>query len=358
MMAGDDSIQRNVAQKESVRTASTWGFTLKFEMRQPGQSVDFLARHYSPGVWDNHPDNICSPLRTISKFHVSTLVGTVPSEVIAHSKAMSLLTNDSQTKLVGDWMRMIVRQTEPAFKSWCKGSKSTKLALLDVDKTWNDTWATGDGSTGCDYQAGNHSDTTWQDALFLREFTPENIEQFQKYLADPTSLWHTCPTLASSDAIPAATRYMANGEFVEPKPPASKAPDTHASATPDSDSPESAVAAPEAALPPGTGGPADVSTAPEEAQPPAAAAGPRSYANSASRFAVERNENKINKLKSLEQRTRKSADSVAPPATCKRGDKATGWYAGLGPCHAALPPGSGPYCKACKKVFHASAWFQ
>jgi hypothetical protein len=303
LMAGDDSIQRNISEKHSVKTAASWGFVLKFVMRKRGDPVDYLARQYSPAVWNGHPDNVCSPLRAISKFHVSTLNSIVPRNVIAFTKAASILTNDALTLLVGDWMRMIMRQTEQDYLAWCKGASKSKLALLDATRPWNDKWAREGNISETSYQSGNTLDIDWQMALFLKEFDYEKIEAFQLFLADPTSLWDQCPNLAEHDAKPAAIQYLADGVFVDPS--------DHDECKHDHESDEEPPP-----LTPITPKPPTTSKKPPgPKQPPP---------------------------------TPKPSDKTA----CRRGDNVTGWYKGLQPCtNTVTKPG---FCKACWAVYKSA----
>jgi len=215
LCAGDDSLQRNLDAAASAKAAASWGFVLKIVVALPGDQIDFLARQYSPAVWHGSPANICSPLRTISKFHVSTLTGVIPSAVIANMKAKSILANDSKTLIIGSWMRKIVDQTDIETEAWTKCATSTKLALLSDQRMWNDKWASMSISPSS-YQLHNDDITDWQHAIFLREFEPEDINEFVKYLDDPTTRWDQCPTIKSKAAIPAATPYFGNGELVNP----------------------------------------------------------------------------------------------------------------------------------------------
>jgi hypothetical protein len=309
LMAGDDSIQRNITPKESVRTAATWGFSLKFVIAKPGDRVDFLARHYSPVVWNGAPDNMCSALRTLSKFHVSSMPTSVPPEVIAYTKAMSILSNDAATYLIGDWMRMIVAQTRPAFdKHNAKASAGLK-DLLHNETQWNHRWATISGDLSeTSYQAENTLDQDWQVALLLTEFGPEELDDFAVFLTNPESLWHACPILLERDAIPASTPYMGNGEIVDPSP----APDIRPTAENVQE------------------GKHDIDTGKPSASEQRKARPP---------------------FKPPISRPRYPDDNFSKLAfICKRGDNTTGWYAGLGPCTDSVAQ-EGKYCAKCRKVF-------
>lgn len=318
LVAGDDSIQRNIAAAQSIRTALEWGFVLKFEFRKRGEPVDFLARQYSPAVWIHCPDNVCSPLRMISKFHVSTLTDSVPRDVIAYTKAMSILTNDHSTLLIGAWMRMIVKQTRQAYVNWCKNASETKLELVQEQRHWNDKWANGtDAPIKLCFEPGPHSyqdsmdaGVEWQIALFLKQFTPEGLHLFENFLSDPKALWHQCPILAEHDAKPADFPYIANGCLVDPSTPVP----------------------------------------------------------SKNNILIEEiNEKLINSVPQNSDGSTPQCSPSAPPTsaiaepklspavgkTCKRGNKVTGWYAGLEPCTNVVPEHHS-YCKECNVIYRAN----
>jgi len=290
LMAGDDSIQRNLDEKHSIKVAAEWGFVLKFNIAERGQRVDFLARNYSPSVWEGCPDNVCSPLRTISKFHVSTLTDTISKNVIAHSKAQSLLANDSLTYIFGDYFRKVVKQTAEEYAHWCKTSRKTKVALLETDKQWNDKLAQSFGDIReTSYQSGNTCDDDWQRTLFLEAFQPERIAEFEAYVADPDSSWDDPPCLAEFDAKPAAEPYLGNGVLVDPSP-----------------SDEKPIIVP---IPP---------------------------------------------VKAKQPDPEQSESKSKPPSkvfTCKRGENTSGWYSRCTkPCHTPVKE-LGGHCDVCSQIF-------
>jgi hypothetical protein len=292
LMAGDDSIQRNLDAARSITTAASWGFTLKFVMARRGDPVDFLARNYSPAVWIGGTDNVCSPLRMISKFHVSSLSDTVPHNVIAHTKARSILANDSETYIVGDWMRKIVEQTQLEYDAYC-GKKPKSLALLNNERQWNDRWASTHGDIKeTSYQVGNTMDHDWQIALFLKEFESERIDEFDLFLQDPTSIWNENPVLLQSNAKPAAQTYMGNGVLVDP-----------------------------------------LTTAQQE----------------------QKHDKPTIDLKQADAsgKTAATPTEAGSRIFCKRATNTRGWYEGLAPCYEPVKV-LGKYCRTCNDIFVAA----
>lgn len=217
LAAGDDTVQRNLDPDASIKAARFWGFSLKFVIRKRGESVDFLARHYHPAVWNGSTMNICSPLRTLSKFHVSTC-SDLPPPIVAYMKATSILVNDAKTLLIGDWMRMIIKQTQPAWDNWV-GKSAATLARLDKDRQWNDLLAKSfEGETN--YQVGgDEHELDWQHAIFNLEFEPTKIDEFLEYLSNNDAKWDKPPVLLELEAKRAAQPYSCNGELVLPASP-------------------------------------------------------------------------------------------------------------------------------------------
>lgn len=313
LFGGDDSLQRNIDAAASVRCAAAWGFVLKFVLAKRGERVDFLARNYSPAVWDGFTDNVCSPLRMISKFHVSSLTDSFPKPVIAHMKARSILANDSLTYLVGDWMRKIVAQTKGDFEKWKRGAKATRVLMLDSEKQWNERWAECSGDIAdTSYQHDNNLDLDWQQALFLEEFTYEALEEFQLYVEDESSRWDEPPVLAEHEAKPAASAYMANGEIVNPSVQA----------------------------------PIPMAYPVSDSEP----CGNANTDGSSSSKAIDPSSEETKIDTYTGQPVFSKVPTTGPTGRrCKRADNCSGWYAGLKPCHAVVT-GKHNYCKTCNDV--------
>lgn len=314
LFGGDDSLQRNINAEASVRCAATWGFVLKFALAQRGQRVDFLARHYSPAVWDGFTDNVCSPLRMISKFHVSSLTASFPAPVIAHMKARSILANDSLTLLIGGWMRKIVKQTKSDFEKWKSSAKATRVLMLESEKQWNERWAECSGDVAdTSYQHDNNQGFEWQHALFLDEFTPEAIAEFEEYVDDENTRWDVPPVLAEHEAKPAAFTYMANGEIVNP----------------------SVAASIPVALP---------------VKPDSEPCGPTNTDGSSSSIPIDSSSEEIKMDKHTGQPVLSKAPSTGPTGRrCKRADNCSGWYDGLEPCNEIVS-GKHNFCTACNEI--------
>jgi hypothetical protein len=332
-MAGDDSLQRNIDKKSSIATALTWGFILKFVLVQRGERVDFLAREYSPAVWFGATDNICSPLRMLSKFHVSGLSNIIPAPVIAYMKASSILANDSLTYIVGPWMRKIVDQTRLDFTTWnSKASKGLKL-LGEQAQQWNEKWAASFGDLAAtSYQVGNTNGTDWQKAVFLEQFDGSALDNFEAWAANPSNRWDECPVLLERQAKPRNVPYMANGNFVGPTTTEEKIAENKGN---DGSNAHSSYR--------------DVHTAPSQT--------PVKSGSSLS------NHKTILQLTPLTPQTpscekpeaeeeSKENKSTTSLRLCKRGDQTNGWYAGLQPCTTVLAPNSKhAFCRPCHLIY-------
>ena len=331
LMAGDDSIQRNVQLARSTEIAASWGFKLTGEIRQRGESVDFLARHYDPCVWFGSCANICSPLRMISKFHVSSLVGKIPSDVIAYMKASSILSNDSETLIVGDYMRMIVEQTREAFQNWNARASPNKQREALVLQQWNDKWARSRGDVAeTSYQANQvEEDFEWHRELFAREFDPESVDDFEVWLATPGMRWDSCPVLLEREAIPRDVPYLANEVLVESSPPALEV-DTDAA--PNSEAAEHFVG-------------------PDEGPKFDRAVEEKTKIHSQDSPSRESATVCHDDAKTWRTKARKSTPNKSTTVKrCKRGDSCGGWYAGLAPCHEKVAGGK-DYCRDCHSIY-------
>lgn len=102
---GDDGLTANVNPDTYVLAAKKVGQVLTVEPVICGSiGVKFLARVYSPKVWDGDPTSCCDIKRQLSKLHISVAMPSNVTPVMKlMEKARSFLLSDRGTPILGMW---------------------------------------------------------------------------------------------------------------------------------------------------------------------------------------------------------------------------------------------------------------
>lgn len=110
---GDDSLMREVSIDTYSKAARLCGHKVTSDIFENGSTgVNFLARIYSPYVWNGSTSSMCSPKRTFIKFF--TAVHLVNDKEETHvnklvEKATSIYHGDSKTPVIGYLARAVLR---------------------------------------------------------------------------------------------------------------------------------------------------------------------------------------------------------------------------------------------------------
>jgi hypothetical protein len=366
LAAGDDSIQRNVNPDTAVKVAKTWGFVLKFATRLRGQTIDYLSRQYSPAVWDGAPDNIACPLRLISKFHISRLATKVPAEVLAYTKAVSVMANDHSTYLLSNWMRKIIRQTSVPARAWIKQASAGAKCELTRERQWaarliDDSCdierLPKDFSSKASYQTEMQLDSVWQTQIFIDEgFNVNDMEDFIEWCDNPNTDWRDCPVLYEREAIKTALPYLANGEIVGPSEATS---DTLDIVKLQSEcSLDLKFSGPPVLMPREDNVKLDdvdikqlvkLFTAEDQKRKT-----PEPRVESVKQWIQKSKEVKKPKKKKTENVKSSNVPNGCQTYPCRRKDNCKGWYAGLNPCSVRVNE-AGKFCAECHKIYLAKS---
>ena len=216
LMAGDDSIQRNVTTDVAKKVAKSWGFTLKIVVAKPGDRIDFLSRIYSPDVWYGSSHNIAAPKRLLSKFHTSKLTTQVDRDVIAYTKARSVHDNDKHTLIIGDYMKKIMFQTRQAYREGVDRLRPNLVKKLEEEKTWASRSHNDDHENG--YQWDMKEVHDWQHDVYAEQgFDPNNVDEFLDWLENDDP-WNEPPVLLSVEVQQREVPYLANDEIIPALP--------------------------------------------------------------------------------------------------------------------------------------------
>jgi len=103
---GDDGLTAGISPEVYKKAASWVGQELSIDVIKRGEpGIQFLARVYSPAVWEGNPASCCDIKRQISKFHVTINLDRVTPKMKLLEKVRSFLLTDSSTPIIGDFCR-------------------------------------------------------------------------------------------------------------------------------------------------------------------------------------------------------------------------------------------------------------
>ena len=78
LYGGDDGLTPDVTPEHCSLAAKEIGQDLTTEPVNRGElGIKFLARHYSPYVWNGDANSMCDVKRQLDKFHITVNLGTV-----------------------------------------------------------------------------------------------------------------------------------------------------------------------------------------------------------------------------------------------------------------------------------------
>jgi len=108
---GDDGLSVGIKPAVYVKAARLVGQELTIEVIKRGDSgIKFLARVYSPDVWQGDTSSCCDIKRQVVKFHVTV---NLPSDVTPAMKLLektrAFLLSDENTPVIGDYCRRVLQ---------------------------------------------------------------------------------------------------------------------------------------------------------------------------------------------------------------------------------------------------------
>jgi len=201
---GDDGLDADLPTSNHVWAAKNLGLILEASTIQRGErGVNFLARYYSPGVWEGAVDSMCDIKRQLAKFHTT---GNLPSSVRAEAKlvekSMSYVSSDANTPIIGAFCRRVL--TVSTFRP-------TKL--LGVG-SW---WSKFEDSE----QYPNQNTDNWMEADFDVQFPEFDRVMFEKFMVTAFSVDQLLkPPLCCEikPATPAKVDIVIDGDVLTSKP--------------------------------------------------------------------------------------------------------------------------------------------
>jgi len=107
---GDDGLDADLPVQSLQWAARATGLIIDAQLVCRGErGVNFLARYYSPSVWDGLPDSMCDVKRQLSKFHTTIrLPQNITPEQKFVEKATSYVATDGNTPVIGELCKKLL----------------------------------------------------------------------------------------------------------------------------------------------------------------------------------------------------------------------------------------------------------
>jgi len=106
---GDDGGTPNLRKDKAEKAAKMMGQKLACTIIPRGEpGVQFLARHYGPGVWFGDTNSCCDIRRQLSKFHVTVHLNKVTPVGKLLEKAYAFSLSDAETPVIGPFVMKVL----------------------------------------------------------------------------------------------------------------------------------------------------------------------------------------------------------------------------------------------------------
>jgi len=108
---GDDGITCDIDENLLTKVFAKTGLVLKAEVLHQGNPVPFLGRYFID-PW-TLPDSVADVPRQLRKLHMTATPDSVPTPVVLRRRAEAILVTDSNTPVLSNWARAILRIVAP-----------------------------------------------------------------------------------------------------------------------------------------------------------------------------------------------------------------------------------------------------
>jgi hypothetical protein len=186
---GDDGLDADLPPTSHAWAADRVGLVLEAQTVKRGfRGVNFLARYYSPEVWQGSPNSMCDVKRQLSKFHTTVrLPANVTPEQKLVEKCMSYVATDGNTPVIGPFCKRVLLL-----------SSYRPRTLLGVG-SW---WSKFEDSV----QYPNENVGGWMDVEFAAQLEEFDRTQFEGWLALTTTAQDLlCPPICEEPKAPQPT---------------------------------------------------------------------------------------------------------------------------------------------------------
>ena len=117
LYGGDDGITPDLSAAKLRSAATETGQVSTCVVIKRGEAgVEFLARRFSPDVWNGDTTSMCDIKRQLSKFHATAKVDVIPTDK-ARQKALSYYLTDGNTPIIGPLVTRMLEILGPPTES-------------------------------------------------------------------------------------------------------------------------------------------------------------------------------------------------------------------------------------------------
>lgn len=197
LYGGDDGLTAGLPLGALDKQATSLGFRIKStrRLRERRDHVTFLARVWGPDVWDGD-DNSCTDIkRQVGKLHLTACAEA--DLAVIRAKAQSIVVNDANTPILGDWARTVLRVTD-------RRSKQVAKAVARAQQTMYRSEQIHDPEG-----AFPNKRADWMNYLVDTDFGAPDLDAFNKWCVEATQ-----DTLFTPPAIRGAVEFA--NELDEP----------------------------------------------------------------------------------------------------------------------------------------------
>jgi len=106
---GDDGVTFDIDPRHLLNSFTKTGLTLKVEVKQRGDVITFLGRHFVD-LWTTS-ESCCDIARQMRKLHLTHAPSTVPDNLALRRKAEGYLVTDGNTPFITSWATAVIRLT-------------------------------------------------------------------------------------------------------------------------------------------------------------------------------------------------------------------------------------------------------
>jgi len=195
------------------------GLRIKAKKLKQGDLVTFLARVYGPGVWQGDDDSIVEISRCLRQFPFTTMPIHCDNGLVARAKAISIIYSDSNTPVIGELCRKIIKQTNHyVLPLAVPGSEAARTFEEALATNWTYTVARDSGSSYPNVVS------QWAQEYVATVFLHQDTDALNAWLADAGAPYTSPPQLTPSpEYAPSDKSMLINGEYLEgvvdPSPP-------------------------------------------------------------------------------------------------------------------------------------------
>jgi hypothetical protein len=199
LYGGDDGLTADIDVEVYRRTCADMGLITKAATIKYGSPVMFLARVWSPGVWEGDANNMTDPLRALSKVHLTTLGDHYDNLSVMKWKCQSYVATDGNTPLLG---------------AFC--NKVLSMRGGDTKVAGHATWAARCQDVSATTYTNNSAD--WMEAYVVQQLNGADTSRFTRWLEDPDATLDTLPVveIAPYSSVTAQPKTLMNGLITFP----------------------------------------------------------------------------------------------------------------------------------------------